>query len=91
MTTSLPQNTYPDPEYEKAHLDTFSSPGSRPIKPVLPPGISQEKFNKALQELVRVVGQDAVFVGDALAHYVDPYDIHEKDDTKRKVPSAAVW
>ena len=91
MTSSLPTNTYPEPDYEKAHLSTFASPKSPPIKPVLPPGVPQAEFDKALEDLISVVGVEQVFVGEALAHYVDPYDINDDDEKKRKVSSAAVW
>ena len=91
MTSSLPKNTYIDSDYEKAHQETFAPPKSRPIKPVLPPGVPQAKFEEAIRELASVVGKEAVFIKEALAHYVDPYDVHEDDEEKRKVPSAAVW
>ncbi|KAL2825821.1 hypothetical protein BDW59DRAFT_179796 [Aspergillus cavernicola] len=32
----------------------------------------------------------SVFVGEALAHYVDPYDVYEDNESRRRVPRAAV-
>lgn len=89
MTTVLPDK-YSDPEYEKAHRQTFA-PQRNPVKPVLPPGVRESDFAQAIQEFIAVVGEGSVFVGEALTDYVDPYDIWEADEQKRKVPSAAVW
>ncbi|VUC37775.1 unnamed protein product [Clonostachys rosea] len=89
MTSTPPKNTYPWDEYEAAHQKTFSPP-QVPIKRVIPPGVSEAAFAKAIQEFINVVGKDQVFVGDALSHYIDPFDIADDDETKRKVPGAAV-
>ncbi|KAL4889332.1 hypothetical protein BDV59DRAFT_195747 [Aspergillus ambiguus] len=89
MTTSPPTNTYPYPEYEAAHQQTFGSL-KRSLKPVLPPGVSRANFEKAVQEFILTIGQSSVFIGDALAHYVDPYEVYEDIESKRKTPSAAV-
>lgn len=90
MSTTIPP-TYPDPDYEAAHRSTFERAPRYPIKPVLPPGVSEADFARAIQEFIDVVGQDAVFVKEGLSDYIDPYDVHEDRDDKRKVPSAAVW
>ncbi len=90
MTTVLPDK-YPDPEYEKAHRDTFAAPTANKITPVLPPGVRKDDFAAAIKEFASVVGEAAVFVDEALSDYIDPYDIWEADKGKRKVPSAAVW
>lgn len=91
MSTILPQ-TYPDPEYEKAHQDTYERTPRFPIKPARPPGVREEDFLQAIQEFIGAVGGDAVFIDEGLSDYIDPYDIHEGDgDGRRKVPSAAVW
>ncbi|KAF9873023.1 hypothetical protein CkaCkLH20_09533 [Colletotrichum karsti] len=89
MTSSLPKDTYSDSAYEKAHQDTFAPPKSRAIKPVLPSGVSQVDFDKALEDFTSAVGKGNVFVKQALAHYIDPYELHE-DESKGKVPSAAI-
>ncbi|KAM5353475.1 hypothetical protein ACJ41O_000125 [Fusarium nematophilum] len=90
MTSIPPENTYPDPEYEEAHRKTFSTP-KVPIRSVLPPNVSQGAFSQAILEFCATVGKDQVFVGDGLSDYIDPYDLSEDDETKRKMPSAAVW
>ncbi len=90
MSSILPDK-YSDPEYEQAHRQTFSRPPSHPIKRVLPPGVREDDFAHAIQEFISIVGKDSVFVEDGLSDYVDPYDIWEADETKRKIPSAAVW
>ncbi|KAJ9132446.1 Vanillyl-alcohol oxidase [Pleurostoma richardsiae] len=90
MTSSLPTNTYPYADYEAAHQVTFAPPTKRPIKPVLPPGVQTVDFERALEELISILGKEAVFVKEALAYYIDPYELWEDDETKRKVPSAAV-
>ena len=90
MTTTIPEN-YPYPDYEAAHHSTYERVPRHPIKPVLPPGITEAVFALAIQEFIAVLGQDAVFTNEALSDYIDPYDVNEADPTKRKVPSAAVW
>ncbi|KAI1871232.1 uncharacterized protein JN550_004677 [Neoarthrinium moseri] len=90
MTSTQPTNTYPDLEYEEAHIRTFTPRKDRPISLVLPPGINQETFEKAVEEFALAIGKDQVFVKEALAQYIDPYDLHDDDNSKRKVPSAAV-
>ncbi len=53
--------------------------------------LSGDEFDNAISEFVSIVGEDNVFVGEGLSDYVDPYDIWEADEQKRKTPSAAVW
>ncbi|KAK0631334.1 hypothetical protein B0T14DRAFT_532146 [Immersiella caudata] len=89
MSTTIPQ-TYPDPEYEAAHQATYERTPRFPIPRVLPPGVREADFAKAIQDFVAVVGLDAVFVDEALSDYIDPYDVHEHQGGKRKIPSAAV-
>ncbi|KAL4924615.1 FAD-binding oxidoreductase [Aspergillus undulatus] len=89
MTTTLPSSTYPSVEYESAHRATFAPP-KKDLPALLPPGVSQLDFEQALGELITIVGVESVFVGKALIDYVDPYDVYEDDESKRKVPSAAV-
>jgi hypothetical protein len=91
MTCTLPKDTYTDPEYEAAHRATFEPPMKNPITKVLPPGVTAEDFSKALVEFGQAVGTSSVFVEDALAHYIDPFEVYIEDESKRKVPSAAVW
>jgi len=90
MSTAIPK-TYPDPEYEDAHQATYERKPRYPIKQVLPPGVREKDFAQAIQDFIAAIGQDAVFVNEALSDYIDPYDVHEHEDDKRKVPSAAVW
>jgi len=90
MTSTLPDK-YTDPEYEQAHRSTFQRSPKHPIPKTLPPGVSEDDFARALQDFISVVGKDSVFIDGGLSDYVDPYDIWEADESKRKVPSAAVW
>ncbi len=87
---AAPVSTYVDPEYQAAHEETFSHPLTRDIPAVLPPGVSQDDFGYALKELADAVGKDALFTGERLKDYIDPYEIPEAVD-QRKVPCAAVW
>ncbi|KAL2839391.1 hypothetical protein BJY01DRAFT_250487 [Aspergillus pseudoustus] len=89
MTSSLPLKTYFDPEYEAAHRQTFAAPKTE-IPAVLPIGVTQATFETAIKQLISALAVSSVFVGDALAHYVDPYDVYEDDQSRRRVPSAAV-
>lgn len=91
MTSTLPLNTYTDPDYERAHQTTFAPPKSRPVEPVLPPGVKQAQFDEALKQFASAVGTEQVFIKEALAHYIDPYEVCENDASQRKMPSAAVW
>ncbi len=86
---ALAKPRYADPDYQAAHDDTFSHPLSK-IEAVLPPGVSQDDFDKALLELTDATAHDAIFYGEALKDYVDPYEIPEAAGGRR-VPSAAVW
>lgn len=90
MSTTLP-DTYPDADYEAAHQETYERAPRHPIKPVLPPGVREADFHKAAEEFIAIVGKEAVFINECLSDYIDPYDVNEADETKRKVPSAAVW
>lgn len=81
---------YADPTYQTAHEEVFSTPLTEAIELVLPPGVSREKFSQAINKVVEELGKDAVFTGDDLKYYVDPYDIPEAGKV-RNIPSAAVW
>ena len=81
---------YQDDEVQKAHTDLYLNSSDRPLYPVLPPGVSQEEFDKAIHELVNVIGSKNVFAGEALQDYIDPYEIDEPG-VERKIPGAAVW
>ncbi len=49
--------------------------------PVLPPGLSQETFARALDEFRSAIGGEWVFTSDVdRASYLDPFDIGEQDD-----------
>lgn len=81
---------YADPVYQTAHDDTFKTPLTNDLPFALPPGVSQKELDKALEQLVTELGEHAVFKGEKLREYVDPYDIPESGHG-RNVPSAAVW
>ncbi|TRX89512.1 hypothetical protein FHL15_009556 [Xylaria flabelliformis] len=80
---------YADPTYQTAHEEVYSTPLTETIELVLPPGVSQEDFSHAIEKVIGVLGKDAVFIGDDLKYYVDPYDIPEAGEL-RNIPSAAV-
>ncbi|KAI1464416.1 putative vanilly-alcohol oxidase [Daldinia caldariorum] len=79
---------YSDPLYQAAHEEAFSKPLDAKIETVLPPDVSQEDFTLALEQITAALGTDAVFTGDGLKDYVDPYEIPEAGH-ERSVPSAA--
>lgn len=81
---------YADPVYQGAHDLTFSQPVVSGIATVLPPGISRETFDKALAQIAAALGAEAVFQGERLKEYVDPYEIPESR-YERNIPGAAVW
>ena len=90
MVTTVPPVRYEDPEVQKAHTDLYLNSSDRPLYPVLPPGVKQDEFDKAIHELVDVLGSKNVFAGEALQDYIDPYEI-EEPGVERKIPGAAVW
>ena len=81
---------YQDPEYQENHRNLFLGNLLSPLENVLPPGVSQQEFDRAFAEFQNAVGQDHAFRGQALEEYVDPYELWEKEG-KRRMPSAAVW
>lgn len=81
---------YADSTYQTAHEDVFSTPLTKKIEAILPPGVSRDDFAEAIEKITGVLGKDAVFTGDELKYYVDPYDIPEAGKV-RYIPSAAVW
>lgn len=81
---------YADPEYNSTHHKLFSKSLINPLEPVLPPGVSQADFDAAIVKFKAVLGTENVYVGKALAEYIDPYELQE-DPSRRKVPSGAVW
>lgn len=86
-----PQQTprYADPIYQKAHDETYSKPVIKEIPAVLPPGVSRGEFDNALDQLTSALGENAVFRGEGLKEYVDPYEVPERGS--RNIPGAAVW
>ncbi len=90
MTTRLPSK-YADPVYQEAHRGVFEHPSKHEVPQILPPGVAQEDFQLAIREFCSAVGEGFVFIGHALSDYIDPYDPYESDETKRRIPSAAVW
>lgn len=81
---------YADPVYQTAHDEAFRTPIIKGIPNVLPPGVTQEDFDKALSQISSALGADAVFRGERLKEYVDPYEIPEGGH-ERNVAGAAVW
>lgn len=91
MSITHPQ-TYPHPDYEAAHQQTYERAPRHPITPIpLPPGVGQTDFDSAISEFISIAGEESVFVKEGLSDYIDPYDVHEHDPSQRKLPSAAVW
>jgi hypothetical protein len=88
-STKLPIR-YESFEYQETHRAVFQGSLTRPLKPVLPPGLSQADFKLAIKEFVRALRSDRVVIGDAISNYVDPYELYEDNDSERKVASAAV-
>jgi len=80
---------YIDPEYQSTHFNLFKDSITVPLNSVLPPGVSRDAFDKAVAKYKGVVGDAQVYSGDALTEYIDPYELHEAEGT-RKMPSAAV-
>ncbi|KAI9052176.1 hypothetical protein LZ554_003536 [Drepanopeziza brunnea f. sp. 'monogermtubi'] len=80
---------YADPEYNSTHHNLFSKSSTRPLENVLPPSVKQTDFDTAIGKLQKILGYDNVYIGKALAEYIDPYELQE-DPSRRKVPSGAV-
>ncbi|ORY00977.1 hypothetical protein BCR34DRAFT_606114 [Clohesyomyces aquaticus] len=80
---------YTNEEYQSTHFNLFKDSITVPLKPVLPPGVTQYAFDAAILYYMAAVGHDQVLKGDALAEYIDPYELSESEG-KRKMPSAAV-
>src|SRR5687768_12521395 len=73
MASTNTQPRYPDfPEAGQKHRKIFDGSLLRPLQPVLPPGLDQSQFDRAISELVNQLGVDSVFIGEALRDYVDP-------------------
>lgn len=85
----MPSQAYIDHEYQNTHYNLFKDSITVPLKPVLPPGLEQDAFDKAIEQYRAVVGKDQVLDGDDLTEYIDPYELQEAEGT-RKMPSAAV-
>lgn len=81
---------YADPVYQAAHDDAFRNPFTEGIPTVLPPGVTREDFDSALNRIAATLGEHAVFRGESLREYVDPYEFPE-GGYEPKVPGAAVW
>jgi len=88
-STKLPLR-YRDPVYQETHQSVFQGSLTKPLKELLPPGVSREDFKLAIEEFVSALGSDGVVIGEALSDYVDPYELYEDKDSERKVASAAV-
>ena len=81
---------FEDPEYQSSHRNLFSGVLLSPLEAVLPPGVDQQQFDRAIKDFGTAVGTEYVYRGQHLEEYVDPYELWEKEG-KRKAPSAAVW
>jgi len=90
MPSSSAPVRYEDPEYQLAHHDLYLGITKEAPEHILPPGVSQEDFDQAIGEFVAALGDHAVFTGEALRDYTDPYEIPQAG-VERKIPSAAVW
>jgi hypothetical protein len=66
---------YLDKEYHSTHYNLFKDSITVPLKSVLPPGVTREHFDKAVQGYKEVVGESQVYQGDRLTEYIDPYVI----------------
>lgn len=88
---NLPKK-YDDTGYQAAHDDTYAHPlNPKPVERVLPPGVDRRAFDLALEECARSLGQgSALYVGNDLKDYVDPYELPEEGHEKR-IPGAAIW
>jgi hypothetical protein len=84
-----PAAAYLDAEYQSTHYNLFKDSIIVPLKSVLPPGVTRDDFDKALRQYQSVVGDEQVYQGDGLTEYIDPYELHESEGTRR-MPSAAV-
>ncbi|KAK4545293.1 hypothetical protein LTR36_003473 [Oleoguttula mirabilis] len=89
MASIIPPIRYKDLEYQQAHNDLYLGLSQLAPEHVLPPGVSQQDFDRAISEWVAALGESAVFTGDALRDYLDPYEIPQPG-VERKIPSAAV-
>jgi hypothetical protein len=69
---SHPAAAYLDKEYQSTHYNLFKDSITVPLKSVLPPGVTREDFDKAVQGYKEVVGEDQVYQGDGLTEYIDP-------------------
>lgn len=80
---------YIDAEYQSTHYNLFKDSITAPLTSVLPPGLTKSAFDDAIQDYGKAVGDDQVLRGDSLTEYIDPYELHESEGTRR-MPSAAV-
>ena len=84
-----PLTAYIDKEYQSTHYSLFKDSITAPLNSVLPPGVTQDVFDSAIQKYRDVVGKEQVYQGDDLAEYIDPYELHEAEGNRR-IPSAAI-
>jgi hypothetical protein len=86
---AMSSSMYIDAEYQSTHYNLFKDSITAPLTSVLPPGLTKSAFDDAIQEYGKAVGDDQVLRGDSLTEYIDPYELHESEGTRR-MPSAAV-
>ena len=84
-----PSPAYVDVEYQSTHYNLFKDSITIPLKSVLPPGVTRDALDTAIKKYKNIVGDDQVYQGDGLTEYIDPYELHEAEGTRR-MPSAAV-
>lgn len=88
--SSIPKR-YGDPHYQAAHDDTYAHPLDPEIPRVLPPGVTQQQFDDAIDKCTQVLGSSSsVNTGQDLKDFVDPYDLPE-EGYEPKIPGAAIW
>lgn len=82
---------YTDPSYQAAHDDTYAHPLDPEIPRVLPPGVTRQQFDDALQNCQKLLGSSSsVYTGQELKDFVDPYELPEEGHGK-KTAGAAIW
>jgi hypothetical protein len=85
----MPSLAYLDNEYQSTHYNLFKESITVPLKPALPPDVTQQAFDNAIQKYKDAAGEDQVLLSQDLTEYIDPYELQEAEGT-RKMPSAAV-
>lgn len=85
----MPCPTYRNVEHQDVHVNLFRESITAPLEVIRPLGLTQYAFDAAIMQYMAIVGHDQVLQSNALAEYIDPYELYEAEG-KRKMPSAAV-